>query len=320
MGPRSAVGGRADVGVADSKTTVMLSCLGVAIGGSRADRDRLADEHGRQAQQSAAHRAAVHQSPQLARKVAANRSRDRRIPLLKGSTAASWRSSGRTAQPTCARCRRATCTSTKLTTFRSTWTAGDRQSSPRPADHLRAPKAPEVEHAADEGFSRIESAFGPPTAAGITCRAPLRRIPGTRVQRGHRARPEVGQGCRRRAHPDQRALRLPGERMRDPRAPEARHARRRRLGRREPGRAGRARAGSSTSTAYTARSAGFPGAPSRPVARAQRRQRARRRSACCGRSSRLAGTFEEQGDKADRHDLRRRAADLELRVVACGCV
>lgn len=37
-------------------------------------------------------------------------------------------------------------------------------------------------------------------------------------------------------------------------------------------------------------------------------------------NTRLAETFEEQGDKADRHDLRRRAADLELRVVAYGCV
>ena len=37
-------------------------------------------------------------------------------------------------------------------------------------------------------------------------------------------------------------------------------------------------------------------------------------------NTRLAETFEEQGDRADRHALRRRAEDLELRVVAYGCV
>lgn len=36
-------------------------------------------------------------------------------------------------------------------------------------------------------------------------------------------------------------------------------------------------------------------------------------------NTRLAETFEEQGDKADEHQLRRRAADIPLRVVTWGC-
>lgn len=37
-------------------------------------------------------------------------------------------------------------------------------------------------------------------------------------------------------------------------------------------------------------------------------------------NTRLAETFEEQGDKADQHALRRRAEDIPLRVVTYGCV